>query len=115
MENQRRLTVKLPLRVKLFLRRFLFKNIYCVLDEDEILFRSQDSQKQNDELYMNTYQISEIVKAIETIKEQDKIVFKMHICGFSQNEIAERLSIPEPTVRKQIKLIRKELFRFPEN
>lgn len=39
---------------------------------------------------MNTYQISEIVKAIETIKEQYKIGFKMHICGFSQNKIAEK-------------------------
>lgn len=43
MKNQRKLTIKRPLRVKLFLKKFLFKNIYFVLDEDEILFRSQDS------------------------------------------------------------------------
>lgn len=55
------------------------------------------------------YQIQEINKAIEGLKDELKIPFSMYVSGYKYNEISERLKLPLGTVKSRIFFARKEL------
>jgi RNA polymerase sigma-70 factor (ECF subfamily) len=57
----------------------------------------------------STYTTKEIEKKIETLDDEFKVPFKMHVQGFKYKEIADRLSLKIGTVKSRIFFARKKL------
>ncbi len=57
----------------------------------------------------STYSEAEILKAIESMKSEFRIPFKMHINGFKYKEIADELDLKVGTVKSRIYLTRRKL------
>lgn len=66
-------------------------------------------QKYNEECITRSYDFIEIVDVIKRLDGDMCLIGKLYICGFSEDEIAERLSISEKVVKKNILQIKKEL------
>ncbi len=56
-----------------------------------------------------SYQIQEITKAINSLNEDLKVPFSLHLSGYKYDEISNRLSIPLGTVKSRIFFARQEL------
>ena len=55
------------------------------------------------------YQIKEITKEINGLKDALKVPFSMFLSGYKYNEIAEKLNVPLGTVKSRIFFARQEL------
>ena len=55
------------------------------------------------------FEYSEMMQAVEDIKDDFKIPFQMHVDGYKYHEIAEELDIPIGTVKTRIFYARKEI------
>jgi RNA polymerase sigma-70 factor (ECF subfamily) len=57
----------------------------------------------------SSYAESEILKAIESLSDEFKVPFRMHINGFKYKEIAEKLDLKIGTVKSRIFFTRQKL------
>ena len=55
------------------------------------------------------YRLSEIVNMIEELDENILLIGKLYICGFSEQEIADRLNTPYPNIKRNIAKVKREL------
>ncbi len=55
------------------------------------------------------YRLSEIVNMIEELDENIRLIGKLYICGFSEQEIADRLNTPSPNIKRNIAKVKREL------
>ncbi len=75
------------------------KELYYLNVEDKHTFTSPDS----------TYEYKDIMKCVNSIREDLQIPFKMHVEGYKYHEIADHLEIPIGTVKNRIFHARKEI------
>lgn len=55
------------------------------------------------------YRLSEIVDVIEKLDEKIRLIGKLYICGFSEQEIADRLNTSSKNVKRNIAKVKREL------
>ena len=55
------------------------------------------------------YRLSEIVNMIEELDENIRLIGKLYICGFTEQEIADRLNRPSPNIKRNIAKVKREL------
>ncbi len=56
-----------------------------------------------------SYEIQEITLAINSLTDDLKVPFSMHLSGYKYNEIADKLNVPLGTVKSRIFFARQEL------
>lgn len=99
---------------KLF-TKLSFKSLF--LPDKNILFCEQTVyaevlQGNKGKNQLKSYNISDVVAAVDAMDEEDRMIAKMYVCGFSENEIAKRLNLPAKVVKKDIKRVMKFLCRI---
>ena len=55
------------------------------------------------------YDFEEIRKTINDLPKEYRIPYSMHVSGFKYREIAEKLELPEETVKNRIEFCRERL------
>jgi len=63
----------------------------------------------------SNYSMSELEKVIESLEDEFKVPFKMHVQGFKYKEIAEKLDLKIGTVKSRIFFTRKKLMELLED
>jgi RNA polymerase sigma-70 factor (ECF subfamily) len=63
----------------------------------------------------SNYSISELERVIESLEDEFKVPFKMHVQGFKYKEIAEKLDLKIGTVKSRIFFTRKKLMELLED
>ena len=63
----------------------------------------------------SNYSMSELGKVIESLEDEFKLPFKMHVQGFKYKEIAEKLDLKIGTVKSRIFFTRKKLMELLED
>lgn len=79
------------------------------VDTSENLFQLNQSGEPDDYIVENGYDLKEIKKAINSLSNDMRIPFVMHISGYKYREIADKLSLPIGTVKSRIFLTRRVL------
>ena len=80
---------------------------------------SQNRARINSELFSGTTtetetaaMIAHLTICIEELKNDDKELVEMHLQGFNNTEISEKLNLSEKTVRNKLSLTRKSLYKL---
>ena len=78
---------------------------------------SQNRARINSELFSavstdTTAMISHLMVCIEELKDDEKELIEMHLQGFNNTEISEKLNLSEKTVRNKLSLTRKSLSKL---
>lgn len=79
------------------------------VDTSENLFQLNQAGEPDDYIVENGYDFKEIKKAINSLSNDMRIPFVMHISGYKYREIADKLSLPIGTVKSRIFLTRRVL------
>lgn len=79
------------------------------VDTSENLFQLNQAGEPDDYIVENGYDLKEIKKAINSLSNDMRIPFVMHISGYKYREIADKLSLPIGTVKSRIFLTRRVL------
>ena len=93
----------------------LMRNIFINNYRKEI--RNQTFMERTDSLSCDmtfestetAYDFEEIHKAINNLPKEYRIPYSMHVSGFKYREIAEKLELPEETVKSRIEFCREKL------
>lgn len=79
------------------------------VDTSENLFQLNQGKESDDYIVENNYDLKEITTAINSLSNEMRVPFVMHIKGYKYREIADRLALPLGTVKSRIFLTRRIL------
>ncbi len=86
------------------------------VDTSENLFHLNQVKENEDYIVENDYDLKEIEKAINSLSNEMRIPFVMHIKGYKYREIADKLDLPIGTVKSRIffsrRILQEELKDF---
>ncbi|MBQ4063109.1 MAG: RNA polymerase sigma factor [Bacteroidaceae bacterium] len=86
------------------------------VDSSENLFQLNQAKESEDYIAENDYDLKEIKKAINSLSDEMRIPFVMHIKGYKYREIADKLALPLGTVKSRIffsrRILQEELKDF---
>lgn len=85
------------------------KRANTIIDNSQDLYYINSNQKTKNMNPDSEYNHSEIMKAIRSLDDDQRIPFESHIEGYKYKEIAEEMSLPIGTVKSRIFLTRKKL------
>lgn len=85
-------------------RKLLREQTY--VDTSDNLFLLNQITESEEHVVENDYDVKEIKKAINSLSEEIRVPFIMHVSGFKYREIAEKLNLPLGTVKSRIFLSR---------
>ncbi len=79
------------------------------VDHTDNLYHINQMQELETESTESNYDMKEIRRAVNSLPNEYRIPFAMHISGFKYREIAEKLSLPLGTVKSRIFFTRQRL------
>ncbi|KAA6341342.1 ECF RNA polymerase sigma factor SigH [termite gut metagenome] len=91
-------------------RKMVYEQTY--IDQTDNLYFLNIPQVLESDNYNETeglYSLKEIHHTINTLPEECKVLFRMHIAGFKYREISQRLKMPLGTIKSRIHLSRQIL------
>lgn len=80
-----------------------------VVDKTEDLYQLNLNQLESSETSDNSYAMSEVTSVVESLQEEYRVPFVMHISGYKYQEIAEQMHLPLGTVKSRIFFAKQKL------
>ena len=80
-----------------------------VVDKTEDLYQLNLNQLESSETPDNSYAMSEVTSVVESLQEEYRVPFVMHISGYKYQEIAEQMHLPLGTVKSRIFFAKQKL------
>ena len=80
-----------------------------LIDQTGDLFHLNNSHDSGASSPEGSFTASEITKAINSLPDDLRIPFSLHVSGYQYNEIADHMGVPMSTIKSRIHMIRKRL------
>lgn len=80
-----------------------------VVDKTEDLYQLNLNQLESSETPDNSYAMSEVTSVVDSLQEEYRVPFVMHISGYKYQEIAEQMHLPLGTVKSRIFFAKQKL------